>query len=151
MPRRFGRGKKKVDAEIDSMMSGDVEPEAQPADQKDEHAQQWSTIEVDYQKNVKAVRELATLTQNPAWQRFYAGLQSKKRAIKDTFDTLEKSRDIVKAQMKIKAITEILAEVKAPVDALMLMATNYSLFGPLMKTRASWDENSGRVTIVENS
>lgn len=144
---RFRR--KKDEASVDAIMSGDEEPAAETPTVNEED--QKATVIGDYEKSLKAVRELNDMTKMPAWQKFYAGLQTKKRNIKDKFDEIEKPREIVKAQMKIKAIAEVQAEVKAPVEAMMAIISNYPLFAPSMKTRAQWDENSGRVTLVENS
>jgi len=148
-----GRGrfrKKKQDAEVEAMMSGDSEPAAEAQPEKDMEAEKVS-VTSDFEKALKAVRELSDLTKSPAWQRFYSGLQKKKREIKDKFDEIEKPREIVKAQMTIKAINMIMAEVKTPVDTLMNIVASYPIYAPSLKSRAQWDENSGRVTIVENS
>lgn len=148
-----GRGRfrrKQQDAAVEAMMSGDEEPVASASAERDVEAEKVS-VTSDFEKALKSVRELSELTKSPAWQRFYSGLQKKKREIKDKFDEIEKPREIVKAQMTIKAINMIMGEVKQPVDSPMNIVASYPLYAPSLKSRAQWDENSGRVTIVENS
>ena len=144
----MGRKKRISSSELVDETTGEVTPALESAADGDEL--QRKSIATDYEKALKSVKELGELTKSPAWQRFYSGLQRRKRDIKDSFPDIEKAKDIIKAQMTIKAIDTIMAEVKFPVDQLMNLVAQYPLYAPSMKTRAQWDENSGRVTIVEN-
>jgi len=103
----------------------------------------------DYDKLLRDVTEMKTMTDTAAWQRLYASLRRKIAAHAEDVLEAEKPREVVQHQEGVKILRDVCAWPAAPVQALKDFVKGYPLFAGEMNVRAEWNEVLGRIDLTE--
>lgn len=99
----------------------------------------------DYEKHLKAVKDLKEMTDTASWREFHSRIQKQlAQHGRDVLDA-EKTRDIIRHQEGVKILKEIIAEVCEPVTKLQGYVRDMPLFAKDFKDLAEWNTALGQV------
>jgi hypothetical protein len=109
---------------------------------------QKEDAETGYQQRIDKVLELKGMTDTKAWSLFAEDLQIMQEQAKERLLNVEKTRDIVDCQQRVKIIDAIFNKVRQPVYELNDYIKSMPLFKESFKKRAAFTDDN-KVEIIE--
>lgn len=101
----------------------------------------------DYDRHLGRVKVVAEMTDTEGWGAFYAHARWGQRQSLEALKDAEKPREVVQHQQAIKAVEMLMTAVARPCRELSSFIESMPLFASGMKTRAEFDQKTGRVIL----
>ena len=117
-------------------------------ERKELEAQKKKQAHADYDERLKIVRQLKQMTDTPAWQIFYIGIQGRIKTHGLLVLDAEKTRDVIQHQEGVKILKGLIQNVRQPVEDLNGFVNNMPLFAPSEVARANFNEALGTVELT---
>ena len=101
-----------------------------------------------YDRLVRKVERLQTITTNEEWAWFFGAMLEESAAAEKALKSCEKMNDVIRCQATITYVDRLVAKLKQPVEDLNAMRTRWPLFTDEMPWKGDFDEPTGRVTLI---